>query len=676
MITQYFDTNARLIIQAPGSLAPATQNAWVYGDNYNLAIYLVAQGAFLAIGPNDILGLMLFQEQANNPQQELAIIGPTAIQTDPSGNQYYFVNVNLKTTPLAGLVQTPNKAQTCQFHYTFKPAAGERFSSSADISIVVNPDPTESATGATPVPPGYPTNPSVFEQIANKNIAGGYAGLDGNADLNPNQIPTDTTLAVTGGKLTVIGGGSGGGNPYIAVIPASFTIGAVGSNTTVTLGAATPDITAAGGQGILITDGVNFINGIVQSFNKTTFSLVFENILVSGSGTMAANSHVYMGNAAALATTTIPGLVAVLSGNANTFLNGTNAFSAVPYSSLSGLPSTFPPSVHGSQHIPTGIDPVPLVTPTVGGLCPPIDNSTITIIAGKLTAHLVGGGNAWVATISGSPAIPAAGATSGAYTLSNTGPFAVGQSVLITDGTLTLNGIIASYTPATPSITVRNLGSTNGSVSGNFAATAYVFPGNVGDLASSTTPGIVRPDGSTITIAAGVLTAAPPAGIIGKIGFRMRATSGQAFASGTQAVCQFNVTNWDTSGFISGTAPNLVATVPSAQYGVYLITGCISWPPTVGGTFRKTFISLNTSGSMELAAVYAPPPPASYGQAAYIQTVTTIAYIGVTPPNGTDITWPGIANTAIYLMGLADVALTTAGGQYEGQACLMAQRIA
>lgn len=591
MITQYFDVNGRQIIQAPGSLAAAGAQTWVYGDNYNLAIYLTAAGIFQPIGPTDVLGLMLFQPAPANPQTELAVIGPTSVHTDPAGYQYYLVNVNLKTAPLANLVQSQNKAALCQFHYTFNPADGERFSSSADIQITVNPDPTENATGATPIPPGYPTNPNVFEQIANKNVAGGYAGLDGNADLNPNQIPTDTTLAVVGAKLSVVGGGSGG-NPYVATIPASFTIGAVGSNTTVTLGAAAPDIVAAGGQGIMITDGTHFINGIVQSYTAGTLALIFENVLVGTAGTMAANAHVYLGNASALATSAIPGLISALSGNVNQFLNGQNAFTGVPWGAVSGAPATFPPSTHGSQHLATGNDPVPVVTPTVGGLCPPIDNSTITIVAGKLTAHLVGGGNAWVATISGSPAIPAAGATSGAYTLSNTGPFAVGQSVLITDGTLTLNGIIASYNSATPSITVRNLGSTNGSVSGNFGATAYVFPGNVGDLAGASTPGIVRPDGTTITVSGGVITAAP--GGIGQHGCRLWKSTATTVTSGTALAWDTNSgTGLFDTGYWSSSNPTRI-TIPTGQAGYYHIGGTVLWSGSVtGGTYRNLTIQLN-----------------------------------------------------------------------------------
>src|ERR1700757_2596959 len=230
MITQYFDINQRLVIQAPGTLAPASLQPWVYGDNYNLAVYLVGNGVIQTIGPNDSLTVMLFQPAQTLPEQNLAIVSIPVVNTDPTGFNYYEINVNLKTTQLANLVQATNTPAKCEFHYAFTPATGERFSSSADVPVTVNPDPSEGATGGTPVPPGYPTSPNVFEQIANKNLANGYPGLDPNVHLNPNQIPIDTTLAVAGGKLTVVGG-AGGGNPYVGVITAPFAIPAEGANT-------------------------------------------------------------------------------------------------------------------------------------------------------------------------------------------------------------------------------------------------------------------------------------------------------------------------------------------------------------------------------------------------------------------------------------------------------------
>src|ERR1700757_1828118 len=189
MITQYFDINQRLVIQAPGTLAPASLQPWVYGDNYNLAVYLVGNGVIQTIGPNDSLTVMLFQPAQTLPEQNLAIVSIPVINTDPTGFNYYEINVNLKTTQLANLVQANNTPAKCEFHYTFTPASGERFSSSADVPVTVNPDPSESATGGTPVPPGYPASPNVFELIANKGVANGYAGLDASAKVPTANLP-------------------------------------------------------------------------------------------------------------------------------------------------------------------------------------------------------------------------------------------------------------------------------------------------------------------------------------------------------------------------------------------------------------------------------------------------------------------------------------------------------
>jgi hypothetical protein len=55
-------------------------------------------------------------------------------------------------------------------------------------------------------------------------------------------------------------------------------------------------------------------------------------------------------------------------------------------------------------------------------------------------------------------------------------------------------------------------------------------------------------------------------------------------------------------------------------------------------------------------------------------TVSTIAYIGTTPPNGTDVAWP--TSALIILYAQTDLALSTVVGGFDGGASLMAQRIA
>src|SRR5215471_304683 len=153
MITFYFDENIRTLIQSPGNLSPASSQTWVYFDNYNLQVYIVAGGVYQPILATDTITAILYQPQPNLPEQQLAVVGTPSILTDVNGNQYFSLNVNLATSQLAVLVQATNTPVKCLFHFLFNPTDLERFSQSQDISITVNPDPLKDATGVTPVPP-------------------------------------------------------------------------------------------------------------------------------------------------------------------------------------------------------------------------------------------------------------------------------------------------------------------------------------------------------------------------------------------------------------------------------------------------------------------------------------------------------------------------------------------
>src|ERR1700747_3774071 len=190
MITFYFDQNVRTLIQSPGNQSPASAQTWVYGDNYNLAVYIVANGQYLPISSSDTLTAILYQPQPNLPAQQLAIIGTPSQATDVNGNQYFLINSNLATTQLAALVQATNQPAICQFHFAFNPSDLERFSESQDVQTTINPDPLQGATGGTPAPPGYPSNPNVFQRIANKATPSGYASLDATGKIPTAQIPT------------------------------------------------------------------------------------------------------------------------------------------------------------------------------------------------------------------------------------------------------------------------------------------------------------------------------------------------------------------------------------------------------------------------------------------------------------------------------------------------------
>jgi hypothetical protein len=645
MITFYFDTNLRTLIQSPGNQAPASPQTWVYGDNYNLQVYVVQAGQFLPILASDTLTALLYQPAVNLPEQQLAIIGTPAHATDANGNAYFSLNINLATTQLAALVQSPNKAAVCQFHFVFNPTDQERFSESADVQTTVNPDPTQGATGGTPAPAGYPSNPNVFELVANKNQASGYAGLDANSHLNPNQVPTDTTLHVSSGLLGVVSGGAGG-NPWVVSIPASFTIPAVDATVAVTLAAAVPDLIA--GQSILVTDGTSFIQGKIQTVSGTALTIFNNGAPGNVSGTMAANSHVYLGNSSSLVNTAAAGLVSALpTGTAPTpaqrFFRGDGSYAQVNYPDLTNIPPTFTPATHGSQHVTGGNDLIPLVTPTVQGLCPPVDNSTIQIVGGKLVASTPGGGNPYVGTTAASFILPAINASVTITLTAVVTDIVNGMTLLITDGTHEAILSVTSGAGST-SLVCTNLG--GGSASGvTVGAAAHVYLSAV-MLASTAAPGIARPDGTTITIAGGVLTAAAVG--IGQHGARITFLNGnQSIASGLTPVVLSNFTtkSWDTDTYASGAGPWSGLTVPSTQYGFYMVDVLVMWfTSSTAGTVRAVQLTIGGTVVSEITS----PPQAATGLFHYMK-LSALVWVSPNAPAGGAAGWPTSLTLAVQV---------------------------
>jgi hypothetical protein len=643
MIAYYFDEDARQLVQGVQSRVQLLPQTWVYGDNYNLQIYITRSGIIQTLASGDTLSILVFQPPSTLPANNLIIVSSPTVLTDASGDQYYQVNVNLKTTQLAALVQAANQPAPVELHFVFSPADGERFSLSADIQVTVNPDPLQGASGATPAPPGYPASPSVFEQVANKGVAGGYVGLDGNAHLDPNKIPIDTTLHVTGGVLGAVGGG--GGNAWVGSIPATFSVTGSGQTISVTMGATVGDMVA--GQGILVTDGVHYINGFIATVSGTALSFTVTST-VGAPYTMAANSHVYLGNAASLATTVEAGLIPVIPGVVTQFLNGNNAFSVPQFPSLGALPATFTPSPHGPQHLPTGNDPTPLGTPTVAGLMPPIDNSTITIVGGKLQANVTGaGGNSWVSTITGSPAIPALGG-SATFTLATAwSGFRAGQSCVITDGSQVMNGIITTYTPGTPaSITVRNLGTPGTSVSGNFGPTAYVFMGGSPDIATVAAPGISRPDNVTLGISGGLLAS--------NVNPYVAIVSGQQAIPAAGATAAYALTNVLPNDFHAGQSILITD-------GTYVVNGIV----TAWSNPNLTFRNLGNPGSA-VSGSFIGSTHVYLGNCSDLATATQP---GIVRADGTTITSatgvlsvPTATNTVLGIVRPDTTTITQSGG--------------
>jgi hypothetical protein len=81
--------------------------------------------------------------------------------------------------------------------------------------------------------------------------------------------------------------------------------------------------------------------------------------------------------------------------------NGNNvcdAAESVPWTGVTGKPATFSPSPHANTHLSAGSDPIAIATSVLAGLCPAVDNTTIQVVANKLSAVAL----AWTA-ITGKP---------------------------------------------------------------------------------------------------------------------------------------------------------------------------------------------------------------------------------------------------------------------------------
>jgi hypothetical protein len=92
--------------------------------------------------------------------------------------------------------------------------------------------PIGTAVGIAPVNvlQAYP-DPSIIEVTTHKDQINGYAGLNASKLLAATEVPIDgTTIAISGGKLTVVGGGGGtaGQNAYTTT-STSFVVPAVGA---------------------------------------------------------------------------------------------------------------------------------------------------------------------------------------------------------------------------------------------------------------------------------------------------------------------------------------------------------------------------------------------------------------------------------------------------------------
>jgi hypothetical protein len=139
----------------------------------------------------------------------------------------------------------------------------------------------------------------------------------------------------------------------------TFTVPAAGSTVAVTIVSASWPVV---GQTVLITDGTRVLFGEITVVTSAT-SITVKNQGYNGnstSGTMATASIVKL-MAPGFATATQAGFVPTPPNDATKFMSGASTFVAVPYSSLSGTPSSFTPSAHASTHGNGGSDQITIV---------------------------------------------------------------------------------------------------------------------------------------------------------------------------------------------------------------------------------------------------------------------------------------------------------------------------
>jgi hypothetical protein len=82
------------------------------------------------------------------------------------------------------------------------------------------------------------------------------------------------------------------------------------------------------------------------------------------------------------AATTQHGLLPKLSGTVTQYLTGSGTWVAVPYSSLTGTPSTFAPIAHAASHVTGGADVIALATSSTRGLLTQVSGNTTDFIDG------------------------------------------------------------------------------------------------------------------------------------------------------------------------------------------------------------------------------------------------------------------------------------------------------
>jgi hypothetical protein len=274
------------------------------------------------------------------------------------------------------------------------------------------------------------------------------------------------------------------------------------------------------------------------------------------------------------------------------------------------LADTRTPVPHEATHN-GGTDAIPLATSAAQGLCPPVDGTTVQVVGGKLTATTTGTGDMLKSVfVTANPTntnavdnalaiqthqVPATGNASGA------------QLVLATDTRLS-----DARQPQAHESTHLSSGSDPIALMTIGAAglcppvdntTLQISAGKLAAiLATGSAPGIVRPDGTSISITGGVISAASGLNVNGRIHGAASPTS--IGANSNQQISCNQTTDYLNGGItITGTSLQ----VPTGQAGLYIMGGASPFNPA-SATFGGIGIVLNNATLLVFAGGNIPLP--------------------------------------------------------------------